>query len=86
MKDFFKLNTIFLWLFAGLLAFALGAGAECFSLPGSHIFGGVIFGIITLYNPFNALTAYLSTTLGGRTAVVSLAFTIGADTTAVLAI
>ena len=47
---------------------------------------GAFAWFLTLYTPFNALTAYLSTTPGGRTAVVSLAFTIGADTTAVLAI
>lgn len=47
---------------------------------------GLFAWFLTLYTPFNALTAYLATTPGGRTAVVSLAFTIGADTTAVLAI
>ena len=38
------------------------------------------------YTPFDRLTSYLATTPGGRTAVVALAFTSGANTTVVLAI
>ena len=47
---------------------------------------GMFAWLLTAVTPMNAITAYLSTTPGGRTAVVSLAFTTGADPTSVLAI
>ena len=42
--------------------------------------------VLTEFTSMNALTAYLATTPGGRTAVVALAFTTGADPTTVLAV